>query len=130
MREIILRSYNEDKKQFYYFIDGCYYSKPEKFTLISGKKISNKISERICKEFNWDNSEQFTGLTDKNGVKIFEGDKVPVKDHNYKPSVVYEGFVEWTQTSFMLNTGSLRNSHWNSGSKDIILEVIENIHNK
>ena len=65
--------------------------------------------------------EQFTGLTDKNGAKIFEGDKLLISD--------VEGVAKYSDGSFHLIT-----EDDNSGRNPILqertkrFEIIGNIH--
>lgn len=74
---------------------------------------------------------QFTGLTDKNGVKIFEGDKISWTKSDYKYLVVYEN------GAFYCYHTDLKNWDGNSLKWGLIsrfaelgmeLEVIGNIH--
>ena len=66
---------------------------------------------------------QFTGLTDKNGKKIFEGDIVQGKDRLEKHLEVF-GYIDHKNGSFVITGDFMTHYRW----LDYDVEVIGNIH--
>lgn len=113
MREILFRSWNIIDDCFYYFENGTYY--------YFGEKGSKIIVEEFV--FNWKNTQQFTGILDKNGNKIFECDQV-----------LYDGiigvvFYNSDTCMFMVRFEYIR-SIYSFDSLDRDIEIIGNIHEK
>ena len=73
---------------------------------------------------------QFTGLTDKNGKKIFEGDIVQWKDENFNnyTSVVEWCGEKWNYPAFDLAKHDYECNGLQYVHEDCIIEVIGNIH--
>lgn len=132
MRDILFRGKNPDNNEW---VEGSlvhrslFYGDPanEYFILIGG--------EFHCDFYNAvavdpKSIGQYTGLTDKNGTKIFEGDVVLVNwfEHNGKFVVDYEGgsFFPY-QIGCKLNFNSLWDV-WFQDNDGTILEVIGNVH--
>ena len=113
MREILFRGKAID--------DNWYYGVPlvftEDYVCMTAPHTYNKavIPETVG---------QYTGLTDKNGTKIFEGDIMPVYEQGeeYYYKVVYNG------DCFMLAMLDSEQGSYPLSTKNAISEVIGNIH--
>ena len=66
---------------------------------------------------------EYTGLTDKNGTKIFEGDIVKGKD-NLERNLAVGGYIDYGNGSFVIVGEFMTHYRW----LDYELEVIGNIH--
>ena len=73
---------------------------------------------------------QYTGLTDKHGVKIFEGDIVKLDKDVKRTFEIDDGIVQFGRGGFYVKEFGLRNSLNTIASTDWVLrgEVIGNIH--
>ncbi len=75
---------------------------------------------------------QYTGLTDENGKKIFEGDIVRYMERQFDgEDVPIVGVVEYLEGGFVVSRHSLNRWLWNGADGNIRLreiEVIGNIH--
>lgn len=115
MREILFRGKRIDNGEWAY---GDYWHLPEKnFYCISDIEFNRKVDPETV--------GQYTGLTDKNGKKIFEGDIVVVPLSG-KPA---KGIVEYFKTDICGFVVITQPQHSNYVlQKNYVYEVIGNIH--
>lgn len=82
MREIIFRGKRVDNNEW---VEGFYVNVPEHYKQeMSGKNYIVSINNGLFMEVVPESVSEYTGLTDKNGKKIFEGDIIAIdKDSIY-----------------------------------------------
>lgn len=145
MREILFRGKRTDNGEW---VEGYYAKQSNHACFAHELKYQHFIFKDVCLDFNLGGLQefeiipetvgQFTGLTDKNGKKIFEGDIVRLTDEHNE--------IEWTAVVVFGNPNGEYNWGWQlkaigefDGNKDILLwvdmeesgaycEIIGNIH--
>lgn len=134
MREILFRGKRMDNGEWIYGTGVC--SDGITTWLISNKENTPVIFGIMCERIDSETVCQWTGLVDKNGVKIFEGDKVryPDSSSTFNDDEVNEGFVEWDAECmcfYFTNRFIIEMDEFDIVNGVMVdVEVIGNIHDK
>lgn len=127
MREILFRGKRVDNGKE---VIGFYFNVPEHHNPdLSGKSIIISINNGLYFEVVPETVGQYTGLKDKNGTKIFEGDIVQWTDelNTYKSSVEYCG-DKYNYPAFDLVKHDYECNGLQFIREDCCIEVIGNIY--
>ena len=129
MREILFRGKRTDNGEW---VEGFLHTKyfqelPHDRYVIEYEPKSNKYKwqpKYLTEEIDPETVGEYTGLTDKNGKKIFEGDIVKCKDNLEPKKLEFQGYIDFKNGSFVIVGDFMTHYRW----IDYECEVIGNIH--
>lgn len=119
-RQIKFRMWNGVSKKYHYDIEnvfGCI----EQQVMFDQSMESRGLTIGYNHRGDGSVFEQFTGLTDKNGTEIYEGDKLKTENCGY-------AYVIWDDASWAMKSPGSEAVDWVHSSEYSESEVIGNIH--
>lgn len=131
MREILFRGKNDNDEWVYGWLGHLHCRNPytKQISSIYFTEISNDFKSRLNTLVDYKTVGQFTGLIDKNGKKIFEGDIVKVIDDILGSPFCYgiTGKVVYCESAFFVEPKDVMNTEY-LFNECAVYEVIGNIH--
>lgn len=127
MKEIEIRMWNGVSKKYHYDVENV-------FTCLAQQNVfDNKMTSRgFTVGYNHIGEgsvfEQFTGLLDKNGNKIFEGDIVKIEIPSWNKNITQECEIVFKNGCFCYLHKSERTTRVDGLAPKVKVEIIGNIH--
>ena len=135
MREILFRGIRKDTHEWVYGFYGEYFNGKKNIPCISIVD-AHAIAGSFCHEVILETVGQYTGLTDKNGNRIFDGDvlKMEIKSNYINPlqaPLVFIGVCKFKDGAFGFSkqrAGIEEFTAFSSTTYNVEFEIIGNIH--
>lgn len=120
MREILFRGKNKHNNEWIY---GNLLEYPDGDTSIAIKNFKDNMLDNYLVFRK--SVGQYTGLKDKDGTQIFEGDIVKGKDE-LEPNIEVYGFIDYMNGSFVIVGDFMTHYRWLDYSVEVIGNIYDN----